>query len=54
MNLFRPIWIRGKGEIASPLEEPSMEWLRQAWPVVAVVGAWILLHIVLRKAGVPI
>jgi hypothetical protein len=30
-----------------------MEWLSQIWPIVAMVGVWILLQVLLRKAGVP-
>lgn len=30
-----------------------MDWLGQVGMVAAVVGIWIVLQIVLRKAGVP-
>lgn len=30
-----------------------MDWLGQVGTVVAVVGVWLLLQIILRKAGVP-
>ncbi len=30
-----------------------MDWLGQVGAVVAVVGVWIILQIILRKAGVP-
>ncbi len=30
-----------------------MHWIGQVWPVIAMVGVWILLQVVLRKAGVP-
>ncbi len=30
-----------------------MNWGGEVWTIVAVVGVWIVLQIVLRKAGVP-
>lgn len=30
-----------------------MDWIAQLWPVVVVLGIWILLKVALQKAGVP-
>lgn len=30
-----------------------MDWLGQVGTLVAVVGVWLVLQIILRKAGVP-
>jgi len=30
-----------------------MDWIAQIWPIAAMIGVWILLQIILRKAGVP-
>jgi hypothetical protein len=30
-----------------------MNWLGQIWPIVAVLGIWILLQVILRRMGVP-
>jgi hypothetical protein len=30
-----------------------MNWGGEGWTVVAVLGIWIVLQIILRKAGVP-
>jgi hypothetical protein len=30
-----------------------MNWGGQVWTVIAVLGIWIVLQIILRKAGVP-
>jgi hypothetical protein len=30
-----------------------MDWLGQVWTVGAVLGIWVVLQIILRKAGVP-
>jgi hypothetical protein len=30
-----------------------MNWLGDVWSIVAVVAVWVVLQIILRKAGVP-
>ncbi len=30
-----------------------MNWGGEAWTVVAVVGIWIVLQVILRKTGLP-
>jgi hypothetical protein len=30
-----------------------MNWGGEAWTVIAVLGIWVVLQIILRKAGVP-
>jgi hypothetical protein len=30
-----------------------MEWVKQLGTVAAVVGAWVVLQIIMRKAGLP-
>jgi hypothetical protein len=30
-----------------------MEWIGGIWQVLAVVGIWVVLQVILRKAGVP-
>jgi hypothetical protein len=30
-----------------------MNWGGEVWTVVAVLGIWVVLQIILRKAGVP-
>jgi hypothetical protein len=30
-----------------------MNWLGDVWTIVAVVAVWVVLQIILRKAGVP-
>ncbi len=30
-----------------------MNWMGELWTVVAVLGIWVVLQIILRKAGVP-
>jgi hypothetical protein len=30
-----------------------MDWLGQVWIIAAVVGIWLVLQFLLRKAGVP-
>lgn len=30
-----------------------MDWLGQVWTIAAVVGIWLVLQFLLRKAGVP-
>jgi hypothetical protein len=30
-----------------------MDWIGQIWPIAAVVGIWVLLQVILKRAGVP-